>query len=68
MGFHRGGGFRAIQKLEVLSRRSKKWDWREMGTHHSPDIQPVDIKEFIYLGDKTLLLCQDVWKYLLTIL
>ena len=28
---------------------SRKWDWNETGTHHTPGIQPADVKELLEL-------------------
>ena len=35
---------------------SREWDWRETGTHHSPGIQPADVKELMDHGAKPIIL------------
>jgi hypothetical protein len=35
---------------------SRKWDWNETGTHHSPGIQPADVKELLDHGAKVVIL------------
>ncbi|HLR24481.1 MAG TPA: Mth938-like domain-containing protein [Fodinibius sp.] len=35
---------------------SRAWDWNETGTHHSPGIQPTDVKELLDKGAEVVVL------------
>ncbi|SHE36281.1 hypothetical protein SAMN05443144_101135 [Fodinibius roseus] len=35
---------------------SREWDWNETGTHHSPGIQPADIRELLEQGAEVVVL------------
>lgn len=35
---------------------SRQWDWTETGTHHSPGIQPADVKELLEHGAELIVL------------
>ncbi len=37
---------------------SRKWDWNETGTHHTPGIQPADVKELLEHDAKVVILSQ----------
>jgi len=39
---------------------SRKWDWRETGTGHSPGIQPADVEELLDHGAKVIVLARGV--------
>ena len=34
----------------------RAWDWNETGTHHSPGIQPADVKELLDKGTEIVVL------------
>lgn len=37
---------------------SRKWDWNETGTHHTPGIQPADVKELLDHDAEVVILSQ----------
>ena len=38
----------------------RAWDWNETGTHHSPGIQPGDVKELIEHGSEIIVLSRGM--------
>lgn len=39
---------------------SRKWDWKETGTGHSPGIQPADVSELLDHGSTVVVLSRGV--------
>ncbi|MFO8232599.1 MAG: Mth938-like domain-containing protein [Longimonas sp.] len=37
---------------------ARAWDWNETGTHHTPGIQPADVRELIDHGAEAVVLAQ----------
>ena len=37
---------------------ARAWDWNETGTHHSPGIQPADVRELVEHGAQVVVLAQ----------
>ena len=37
---------------------ARAWDWNETGTHHSPGIQPADVRELVEHGAQAVVLSQ----------
>jgi hypothetical protein len=35
---------------------SREWDWSETGTHHTPGIQPADVRELLERGANVIVL------------
>jgi hypothetical protein len=38
----------------------REWDWRETGTHHVPGIQPIDVRELLDNGSRTVVLSRGM--------
>lgn len=39
-----------------MARGSRAWDWRDIGTEHSPYMQPADVEEVVKKGVQTLVI------------
>jgi hypothetical protein len=37
---------------------ARAWDWNETGTHHTPGIQPADVRELVEHGAEAVVLAQ----------
>jgi hypothetical protein len=57
-------GEKVFKDAKLFPGGAREWDWRETGTHHSPGIQPADVKELIQAGAKTVILSTGMWEYL----
>jgi hypothetical protein len=44
----------------------REWDWRETNTHHVPGIQPVDVRELLDHGSRTIVLSRGMLRMLQT--
>jgi hypothetical protein len=43
---------------------SRRWDWKETGTRHTPGIQPADVEELLSHGATSIILSQGYYRRL----
>lgn len=58
------GEVQTYKDAKLFPGGSREWDWNETGTHHSPGIQPGDVKEIIDKGAEVIVLSQGVYERL----
>lgn len=49
-------GLGAGRDFKLWPGGGREWDWRETGTHHSPGIQPADVRELLDRGSRVVVL------------
>lgn len=47
---------KTYKDVKLFPGGSRKWDWNETGTHHTPGIQPGDVQELIAKGAESVVL------------
>jgi hypothetical protein len=45
-----------FRDVKLFPGGAREWDWRETGTHHSPGIQPADVRELLEHGAAVIVL------------
>lgn len=49
-------GGRRFKDVKLYPGGAREWDWAETGTHHSPGIQPSDVRELLDHGATVVVL------------
>ena len=57
-------GHPPFKDAKVFPGGARAWDWDEIGTRHTPGIQPIDVLELIEHGAKAVVLSKGIWERL----